>query len=144
MSDTTDCAKGILYTSVPRSNCKTSMSSNSVYVDGVAYIPITDIPPYSFYREEQWRKTIMSLKVSDNIPGIKKVIYNPPATIIFWEDGTKTVVKCQDDDVYDKERGFMMALMKKLYGGPRFNDVLRKWVWEDKTEIRMTDDEYNE
>lgn len=65
------------------------------------------------------------------IPNIKNVIYNPPATIIFWEDGTKTVVKCQDDDTYDKERGFMMALIKKLYNGSKFNDILRKWVWEN-------------
>ena len=35
------------------------------------------------------------------IPDIKKVIYNNPATIICWEDGTKTVVKCSEGDTYD-------------------------------------------
>ena len=28
---------------------------------------------------------------------IKKVIFNDPATIIFWNDGTKTVVKANDE-----------------------------------------------
>ena len=26
---------------------------------------------------------------------IKKVIFNPPATVVYWSDGSKTVVKCQ-------------------------------------------------
>ncbi len=40
------------------------------------------------------------------IPGIAKVIYNPPATIILWSDKTKTVVKCCENDIYDPEKGF--------------------------------------
>lgn len=57
---------------------------------------------------------------------IKKVIFNKPATIILWEDGTKTVVKCQPGDKYDKEKGFAFALMKKIYGSG-FNDVIKYW-----------------
>lgn len=57
---------------------------------------------------------------------IKKVIFNKPATIILWEDGTKTVVKCQPGDRYDKEKGFAFALMKKIYGSG-FNDVIKYW-----------------
>lgn len=33
------------------------------------------------------------------------VIFNGPATIVFWNDGTKTVVKCSDGDEYDPESG---------------------------------------
>ena len=29
---------------------------------------------------------------------ITKVIFNDPATIVFWSDGTKTVSKCHPDD----------------------------------------------
>ena len=57
---------------------------------------------------------------------IKKVIFNKPATIILWEDGTKTVVKCQKGDKYDKQKGFAFALMKKIYGAG-FNDVIKYW-----------------
>lgn len=48
--------------------------------------------------------------------GIKKVIFNDPATIILWADGTKTVVKCQEGDIYDPEKGLAMAISKKALG----------------------------
>lgn len=48
-------------------------------------------------------------------PGIKKVIFNNPATIILWNDGTKTVSKCHNEK-FDKEKGFAMAVAKKTVG----------------------------
>ena len=65
--------------------------------------------------------------------GVKKVIYNPPATIIYWADGTKTVVKCSDHDIaagrMDPETGIVYALAKRLLGNKgNFNDVLRRLV----------------
>lgn len=48
--------------------------------------------------------------------GIKKVIFNPPATIVFWKDGSKTVVKCSENDFYDPLSGIAFALMRKVYG----------------------------
>ena len=45
---------------------------------------------------------------------IKKVIFNGPATIIFWGDGDKTVVKCHESDTYDKRLGFMYACTKRI------------------------------
>ena len=32
------------------------------------------------------------------LPGIKKVIYNKPATIILWKDNTKTISICDKED----------------------------------------------
>lgn len=55
---------------------------------------------------------------------IKKVIFNGPATIILWDDGTKTVVKCKEGDPYSKEAGFALCLLKKLSGND-FHKVLR-------------------
>lgn len=45
----------------------------------------------------------------------ERVVRNGPATIVFWKDGTKTVVKCHDED-YDPEKGLAMALCRKLWG----------------------------
>lgn len=60
---------------------------------------------------------------------ISKVIFNPPATIVFWKDGSKTVVKCQDGDVFDPEKGLAMAFMKKAYGNAgKYCDEVKKWV----------------
>ena len=47
---------------------------------------------------------------------ITKVIFNGPATIVFWKDKTKTVVKCDKDDVFDPEKGLAMAISKKFFG----------------------------
>lgn len=47
---------------------------------------------------------------------IKRVIFNDPATIILWSDGTKTVVKAQDGEYYDPEKGLAMAIAKKVLG----------------------------
>lgn len=63
---------------------------------------------------------------------IEDVIYNPPATIVFWRDGSKTVVKAQDGELFDKEKGLAMAYVKKCCGNlGNYNDIFRKWCKED-------------
>jgi hypothetical protein len=88
------------------------------------------------------------------VPIIKKVIFNPPATIVLWGDGTKTVVKCQEDDPYDKwwseklgrpslyydpEKGLAMCIAKKALGnkGNYYNEF-KKWL-EDNGNDKNTD-----
>ena len=53
-----------------------------------------------------------------NRPVIKDVIFNDPATIVFWKDGTKTVVKAQGE-AFDPEKGLAMAFSKKMFGNDR-------------------------
>ena len=66
---------------------------------------------------------------SSHIPEIKNVIFNDPATIVFWEDGTKTVVKCQDGDEFNPEKGLAMAIAKKAYGNKGgYCNKLKKWL----------------
>lgn len=61
-------------------------------------------------------------------PDIKKVIFNPPATIVFWNDGTKTVVKTQNGEKFDPEKGLAMAIAKKAYGNKgSYFDKIKKW-----------------
>lgn len=63
--------------------------------------------------------------------GVEKVVYNDPATIVIWNDGTKTVVKCHEEDRYDPEKGFLLCCAKKLFGNKgRYNDVMREHVPE--------------
>lgn len=60
------------------------------------------------------------------VPEIDRVIYNNPATIVLWKDGTKTVVKAQDE-AFDEEKGLAMAIAKKVYGNNgRYFDKLKK------------------
>lgn len=68
-------------------------------------------------------------KVSDL--EIKNVIFNPPATIVFWADGTKTVVKCCEEDVFSEECGLAMAICKKVYGNDNtFHKIFKKYIKE--------------
>lgn len=46
----------------------------------------------------------------------KRVVFNPPATIVFWADKTKTVVKCDPEDTYDRMTGLALCYMKKALG----------------------------
>ena len=65
------------------------------------------------------------------IPKIKDVIYNDPATIVFWEDGTKTVVKCKNEK-FDPEKGLAMAFSKKMLGNKgNYYNVFKKWLPEE-------------
>lgn len=58
---------------------------------------------------------------SYKIPEVREILYNGPATIVFWEDNTKTVVKVQPGELcYDPDKAFAMAVCKKLFGN-KFN-----------------------
>ena len=71
-----------------------------------------------------------------NMPKIEKVIFNRPATIVFWSDDTKTVVKCDDGECFDREKGLAMAISKKTLGnqGNYYNEF-KKWLPEPKAHI---------
>lgn len=59
---------------------------------------------------------------------IKNVIYNDPATIVFWSDGTKTISKCRKPDVYSPETGLVICCMKKLVGSSSVAKLLKDWI----------------
>ena len=68
---------------------------------------------------------------------IKDVIFNPPATIVLWMDGTKTVVKDQGEVFYDPEKGMAMAVAKKAFGnqGNYYNQFAKYLdIYEKKQE----------
>lgn len=63
------------------------------------------------------------------VPGINKVIFNDPATIVFWYDGTKTIVKCKENDSFDPEKGLAMAIAKYHFGNDNtFHKVMKSWL----------------
>lgn len=64
-----------------------------------------------------------------NATVIKNVIFAPPATIVYWSDGSKTVVKCSEKDVFDPEKGLAMAIAKRCGGnkGSYYKEI-QNWV----------------
>lgn len=68
-----------------------------------------------------------------SLPAIKNVYFNPPVTVVLWDDGTKTVVRCQNGDTYSKETGLALCMAKKAMGNDgKFNDIFKKWIPEEK------------
>lgn len=82
---------------------------------------------------------LKSSTVHGDLPAIKDIIFNDPATIVFWTDGTKTVVKAQDE-AYDPEKGMAMAIAKKALGNQgNYCNVFKKWLpEEEEVEIEFT------
>lgn len=72
---------------------------------------------------------LMTMKAAKNKNfyslNVSKIIFNPPATIVFWEDGTKTVVKCSAEDEFSEYYGLLAALGKKVYEN---NNQIKKLI----------------
>lgn len=97
---------------------------------------------YTMNDFEYFKWFVMRLnEVNCNSPYPKPVniIYNPPATIVFWTDGTKTVVKCSAEDEYNEYYGFLCALGKKMFGT---NSHLKKLI-DEKAERHYPEDEFS-
>ena len=59
---------------------------------------------------------------------ITKIVYNPPATIVFFGDNSKTIVKCRKDEKYDAIKGVAMAIIKhfrKAEFGHHWYDIFK-------------------
>lgn len=74
-------------------------------------------------------KTMINSKYGIPKTFIKDVIFNPPATIVFWNDGTKTVVKAQNNEAFDPEKGLAMAIAKKALGNQgNYFETIKKYT----------------
>lgn len=84
------------------------------------------------YGRAEFTRYDLMTKTAKETSKIKNVIFNDPATIVFWSDGTKTVVKCGENDIYDPEKGLAMAVAKKYLGTNKshsnYMDEFKKWL----------------
>lgn len=87
----------------------------------------------SVCRETAERSARMNYDIRNRI---KKVKFNSPATIVFWTDNTKTVVKAENED-YDPEKGLAMCICKKMLGNKgNYYEVFKKWLpKEDDSDV---------
>lgn len=59
------------------------------------------------------QKAMTNLSVTGTfMPAIENVMFKDPATIVFWADGTKTVVKALYEK-FDPEKGLAMGYCKE-------------------------------
>lgn len=82
-------------------------------------------------KEKKSRKSVDEFETKQSTTRrikIKDVIFSNPATVVFWSDGTKTVVKARGGEEYDKEKGLAMAIVKKLSGNTRdYYNLFMEW-----------------
>lgn len=81
---------------------------------------------YKFATYDVWENKLPKLP--------ERYIINQNATILFWGDGTKTIVKKSKDDKYDKEKAFLIAYFHKHCGTSRnqANKYLKELKEENK------------
>lgn len=87
---------------------------------------------------EMMQKTKTST-IENNGIEIERVLFNGPATIVFFKDGTKSVAKCRAGDVFDHEKGIAMAVMRKIYSRKEFKEVLEE---AKKAELILEKEDY--
>lgn len=74
------------------------------------------------------------------IPRIKSILFNEKkkVTTVIWNDDTKTMAKCTDDDDYDEEIGVAICIAKKYYGNNQ--NQMRKEINKFKTRQKKHED----
>lgn len=71
------------------------------------------------------------------LPEVKNIIFNDPVTVVFWNDGTKTIVRASNGDKFSKELGVIYSVFKKLYG-PNTSAAIKKFLdkSQDQADIK--------
>lgn len=88
---------------------------------------------FAIYCDNDVRATEAISTLGINFPKIERVMFNGPATIVFWQDDTKTVVKCREGDTFDPEKGIAMAIAKKVLGNEDgYYEGIKKWLPKEK------------
>lgn len=83
--------------------------------NGPIYAPCADSDPENWFDIDAYKEEEMKMLA------IVKIVYNNPATIVWFADGEKVIVKCHNEE-FDKEKGVAMAIARKLYSR---NDFMR-------------------
>lgn len=112
-------------------NCNINSSTNDW-----TYIRYPAWPEYTI-SEKSITNYAISYKAPTPPATITKVIFNGPATVVYWSDGDKTIVKqSRLETAMDKEKGLAMAIIKKAYKdagkeGNYFKNIFGKWIEDE-------------
>jgi len=103
-----------------------------ISTDGVNFEPVDTYGVQLEVKDPdpEFLKLIFGIKTTD----IDRVIFNDPATIVFWKDKTKTIVKCHPEDTFDEEIGFMCCYLKRVLSSKEYTKFCGYLndIWEQK------------
>lgn len=69
-------------------------------------------------------KELTKMNLYKNLPSmVEKITYCGPATIVFWKDGTKTVIKCHEGDQFDEVTGFLLCCLRKMMTQKSYSEL---------------------
>ncbi len=106
------------------------MKKETILLKEVAWVPGLGLCDVSLTMIEEGL-TITTMDGEEKT--IERVIFNKPATVLIFTDGTKTVVKTTEDDDFQPDHGFAMAVVKTIFGsGSSFKRYVKQWVIEDE------------
>ena len=112
---------------------------------------VEDVPDWRWSMKEDKSSPIKrKLDFNDIMKDISQIIYNDPATIVTFKDGTKVCVKANKNDTFNKEVGLMYAIVKRLYAndfdgdgylksrglGEKINDLIKRKSIDQKEILR--------
>ena len=87
-------------------------------------------------KKEETKKPVDSFETKQSTNRrvkIKDVIFSDPATVVFWNDNTKTVVKTRGGEKYDKEKGLAMAIINKITGNTsNYYNIFKEWCGDEE------------
>ena len=112
--------------------------SGGIKMDGRTGLPVND---------RILIKSRSNWVIGDGYFSYKKAIFNPPATIVIWNDNTKTVVKCGPNDYHDPEKGLALCFMKRSFKNDNnafhkvFNKALKEGAMEGYLKLKEDKDE---
>lgn len=112
--EVTECAiNSVAYKLVPEVDIRVSMTPGTCGLIRAS----KNTPDFGDRIKKYVENRLNSDETNKNaFPEIKKVIFNYPATIVFFADGTKTVVKCKEDEEFSPWAGVALCIVKRLYG----------------------------
>lgn len=91
--------------------------------------------------EDPFQRYLKEISKSINIKRFtpERILKSGTATIVFWSDGTKTIVKRSSDEPENEYTAFTAALAKKVFGS---NNAIKKII-ERKTEVQKPKNDHN-
>lgn len=132
-STDSDCSS--LSVSTASSSSKTLSGSIKVDVPAQKFFPSTvestiHLEPQTVNYSTEWIRNFDLIPIDHQTEYTpEKVIFNPPATVVFWKDGDKTVVKCMKDEPYSPYFGFLAALGKKIFSSnAKIQHILKPFI----------------
>lgn len=71
------------------------------------------------YLRHLWGLDDVETELVIELPSIEKIIFNDPVTVVFWSDGDKTLVRCNENDEFSEYYGVVAAITKKFVGNAK-------------------------